>query len=116
MIRLLADHDFNERILKGLARREPAIDLVRVRHIELSSAEDAVILERAASEGRVVLTHDRGTMAAAAHARVRAGHPMPGVFVVDKALSLGQAIDEILLAAHCLSADECRDIVKYFPL
>ncbi len=97
-------------------RLEPAIDLVHVRDIGLSGAHDPVILERAAALGRAVLTHDRQTFAAFAYARVAAGEPMPGVFLVRKTLPIGQAINEILLAIHCLSADECKDIVKYLPM
>jgi hypothetical protein len=41
---------------------------------------------------------------------------MPGVFLVRADMPIGQAIDEILLAVHCLSLDECNNIVKYFPL
>jgi hypothetical protein len=41
---------------------------------------------------------------------------MSGVFLIDDRMPVGQAIDEILLAAHCLSAEECADIVMYFPL
>jgi hypothetical protein len=75
-----------------------------------------VILERAAAAERVILTHDRQTMPGFAYLRMAAGEPMPGVFLVDKTLPLGQAIDEILLAVHCLTADECKDTVRYFPL
>lgn len=116
MIRLLTDHDFNERITRGLVLREPVIDLLRVRDIGLSTAVDPVILERAAMEGRVVLTHDRGTMAGFAHARVAAAEPMPGVFLVGKECGVGRAIDEILLAVHCLTPEECYNVVRYFPL
>ena len=41
---------------------------------------------------------------------------MPGVFLVSKVLPIGQAIAEILLAVQCLSPEECKDIVKYFPM
>jgi hypothetical protein len=110
------DHNFNERILRGLVRREPAIDFLRVATIGLSAAADPVILERAALERRVLLTHDRQTIPDFAYARVAAGEPMPGVFLVSKELPIGQAVDEILLAVHCLSSEECEGIVKYFPL
>jgi hypothetical protein len=116
VIRLLADQNFNARILKGLVRREAAIDVLHVRDIGLSAGTDPVILERAALEGRVLLTHDGQTIPGFAYARVAAGEPMPGVFFVSKKLPIGQAIDEILLAVHCLDPDECKDIVKYFPL
>jgi hypothetical protein len=41
---------------------------------------------------------------------------MPGVFLVSDSLPIGQAIDELLLAVHCLSAEECENVVKYFPM
>jgi hypothetical protein len=41
---------------------------------------------------------------------------MPGVFLVSDDMPTGGAIDEILPAARCLSPNECKDIVKYFPL
>jgi predicted nuclease of predicted toxin-antitoxin system len=116
VIRLLVDQNVNERILKGLVRREPAIDMLRVRAIGLSAADDPVILERAAWEDRVLLTHDRRTLPGFAYARVVAHQPIPGVVVVSKKLSIGQAIDELLLAVYCLSPDECKDAIRYFPL
>lgn len=41
---------------------------------------------------------------------------MPGVFLVSNRMPKGQAIEELLLALDCLSAEECKDQVKYFPL
>jgi hypothetical protein len=116
VIRLLVDQNFNARILRGLVRRESAVDLLRVADIGLSDAPDPMILERAALDGRVLLTHDRQTVPGFAYARVGAGQPMPGVFVVSKDLPIGKAVDEILLAVYCYSPDECNDAVKYFPL
>jgi len=54
VIPLLVDQNFNERIVRGLRRREPALDLLHVHEIGLSAAADPVILERAAVEGRIL--------------------------------------------------------------
>jgi predicted nuclease of predicted toxin-antitoxin system len=116
MIRLLIDQNFNEHIIVGLVRRGTTLDLVHVRDVGLSAAPDAAILEWAANQGRVLLTHDRRTIPRFAYARVVAGQPMPGVFLVSDDMAIGQAIDEILLAVHCLDPEECKDLVKYFPL
>jgi len=89
VIPLLVDQNFNERIVRGLVRSEPAIDLLRVRAIGLSAAADPVILERAALEGRVLSTHDRQTIPGFAYARVAAGEPMRGVFLISKKLPIG---------------------------
>src|SRR5262245_22829841 len=96
--------------------RVPGLDLIHVRDVELAAALDPTILEWAAVEERVLLTHDRRTIPPFAYARVAAGQRMSGVFLVSDDMPVGQAIDELLLAVQCLSPDECKDIVKYFPM
>ncbi len=116
MLKLVSDENFNGDILRGLHRRRRDLDVVRVQDVGLSATSDPDVLEWAASEGRILLTHDRDTMPNFAYDRVRAGLPMPGVFLVSDLTPLGQAIDEILLAVECLSPEECKDAVKFFPL
>jgi hypothetical protein len=41
---------------------------------------------------------------------------MPGVFLVSDSQPIGQAVEELSLAIQCLSAEECKDLVAYFPL
>ena len=62
MLRLLADENLNNDIVRGLRRRLPGLDLVRVQDVGLSGADDPTILAWAAREGRVMLTHDVSTM------------------------------------------------------
>ena len=116
MLKLVSDEYFNGDILRGLFRRRPDLDVVRVQDVGLSATPDPDILEWAASEGRVLLTHDRDTMPSFAHGRVSGRQPMPGVFLVSDVMPIGQAIDEILLAVECLTPDECKDFVRFFPL
>jgi predicted nuclease of predicted toxin-antitoxin system len=115
-VRLLVDENFNQHVLDGLIARDPGLDLLHVREVGLASTADPAILEWAASQDRVLLTHDRQAIPAFAYSRVSAGQPMPGVFLVSDDMPVGQAIDEILLAIHCLSEGECRDVVRYFPM
>lgn len=67
-------------------------------------------------EGRILLTHDRDTMPSFAYDRMRAGQPMPGIFLVGDLMPVGQAINEILLAVDCLPPEECKNFVRFFPL
>src|SRR5919202_2878705 len=101
MLLLAADENFNGNIVRGLLRRQPTLDLVRLQDVGLSGADDPVVLAWAAQEGRVLLTHDVSTMTRYAYERVQAGQPMPGVFEVSRELLIGQAIEEILLVAEC---------------
>jgi hypothetical protein len=79
VIRLLADENFNNNIVRGVRLRNPRIDLVRVQDVGLSGANDPSVLEWAAGHQRVLLTHDLATIKAFAYERVRAGKPMPGI-------------------------------------
>jgi predicted nuclease of predicted toxin-antitoxin system len=86
MLRLVSDENFNGEVVRGLFRRQPDLDLVRVQDVGLAGVDDPDVLEWAAREGRILLTHDRSTMPDFAAERVRAGLPMPGVFVVNDRL------------------------------
>ena len=116
MLRLVADENFNNDIVRGVRRRDPGVDLVRVQDVGLSGADDPTILEWAAQAGRVVLTHDVTTMTRYAYDRVRDGRPMPGVFEVSRDVPLGVAIEEIHLLAECSLAGEWEGQVRYLPL
>lgn len=99
MLRLATDEDFNNRILRGLLRRMPELDIVRVQDLGLNGSEDPEVLEWAAGEGRVLLTHDASTMSAFAYERVKQGFAMPGIFEISQDMPIGQAIEEIVLIA-----------------
>jgi hypothetical protein len=116
VLKLVSDENFNGDILRGLYRRRPDLDVVRVQDIGLSATPDPDVLAWAAAEGRILLTHDRDTLPNFAYDRVRAGQAMPGVFLVSDRMPVGQAIDEILLAVECLAPEECKDFVRFFPL
>ena len=64
MLKLVSDENFNADILRGLYRRRPDLDVVRVQDIGLSATPDPDILAWAAAEGRILLTHDRDAAAA----------------------------------------------------
>jgi hypothetical protein len=116
MIRLAADETLNNDIIRGVLRRQPDLDIVRVQDIGLSSADDPVVLEWAAQEERVLLTHDVSTITKYAYERVRAGKPMPGVFEIGRTVPIGRAIEDVLLLAECSLDGEWEGQVRYLPL
>lgn len=116
MLRLLADEDLRGAIVRGLFLRQPDLDIVRAQDVGLSGAPDPDVLTWAAENGRVIITHDRNTMPAFAYERVNAGVPMPGLFVVSRRLSVGTAIEDILLVASASIQGEHENCVYYLPL
>lgn len=115
MLRLVADENFNDDILRGVLRRNATTDIVRIQDVGLSGADDPMVLEWAAQTGRVLLTHDVATITRYAYERVRDGKPMPGVFEVGRGVPVGRAIEDILLAEYSLDG-EWEGQVRYLPL
>ena len=116
MLQLAADENFNNDILRGLLRRNPELDIIRVQDAGLAGADDPKVLEWAAQEGRVLLTHDVTTITRYAYERIQRGQPMPGVFEVGRSVPIGLAIEDILLLAECSLEDEWEGQVRYLPL
>lgn len=82
----------------------------------LRSRDDKSVLEWAANEGRVLLTHDVTTMRSHAYERIAEGLRMPGVFEVAQDLPIGVAIAEILILAECSLDGEWEGQVRFLPL
>jgi len=116
MLSFLSDEDFNNHIVRGLRRRSPLISVVRVQEVALSEAPDPDVLECAAKEGRVVLTHDAATMTYYAYKRIAEGLRFPGIVVISQSLPIGEAIEELLLLAECSLDGEWNNQVVHLPL
>jgi Domain of unknown function (DUF5615) len=95
MLPLLSDEDLQGAIVAGLLLHFPALDLVRVQDVGLMQTPDPVVLEYAANQNRVVVTHDRNTMTAHAQDRLDHGLRMTGLIVVEQFMSIGKAIQEV---------------------
>jgi hypothetical protein len=97
-------------------RSIPNLDVVTAHQASLSQVPDPDLLEWAASNERVVLTHDRRTMPDHAADRVRTGIRMCGVVVVPLRIPLAQAIAELELIAMCSLEGEWENKVQFLPL
>ena len=116
MLRLAADENFNNNIVRGVLRRRHDADFVRVQDVGLSGADDPTVLEWAAAEGCVVVSHDVSTLRKHAYERLAAGLKMAGVFEVPSTVSIGRAIDDLVLIIECSLEGEWEGQVRYLPL
>ncbi|MGD9891829.1 MAG: DUF5615 family PIN-like protein [Dehalococcoidia bacterium] len=114
MLRLIADENVNKAIITGLRRLLP--DIVLATEIGLVQTDDRLILEWAAGDHRVLVTHDVRTMPGYAYERVTAGLPLPGVFVVPSLLPIGRAIDDLMLMITCADDREWENRVLFLSL
>lgn len=115
-MKLLADENFHRAIVRGLLRHIPHLDLVRVQDVGLRGTDDPTVLAWAATEGRLILTHDAETLIADAYARVRAGLPMPGVIEVSQTAPIGVVIEDLILLIQGSLPHEWEHQVLYVPL
>jgi hypothetical protein len=116
LIRLAADEDLDNHIVRGLRHRRPTIDFIRVQDAGLISAPDQEVLAWAAEAGRVLATHDASTMTAAAYGRIENGMPMPGVIIVPQWVPIGRVIDDLLLVVECSATSDWENQVRFLPL
>jgi uncharacterized protein YaiI (UPF0178 family) len=65
--------NFNGDIVRGLLRRNPKLDIVRIQDMD-SGADDPLVLQWAAEQGRIIVTHDISTLAKHAFDRIAPGH------------------------------------------
>jgi hypothetical protein len=107
MLRLAADENFNGDIVRGLLRRNSQLDIVRVQDVGLSGADDPSVLEWAARENRIIVTHDVSTLAKHAFDRAAAGHHMPGVFAAHSDPWSSWPVADMYLLCRALSIDHC---------
>lgn len=73
-------------------------------------------VEWAATEERILLTHDVTTMKQYVDERIAAGLPMLGVFELSQDMPIGQAIEEILLVAEYSLDGEWEGQIRFLPL
>ena len=113
-VRFQADADLNEDIVKGLLRREPGVDFRTAAAAGLRGLTDQQVLQLAAEENRVLVSHDRKTMPQA-FARLIRSAASPGLIIVSQKTDLLSAIEGILLVWLASEAEEWKNRICTIP-
>ena len=94
-VKWLADENLRSAIIRGILRKSPSFDIVRVQDVhEVSGQDDLAVLKYATADGRVVVTQDLSTMLPAIRAQLGlASRCAPVVFVPDS-LPVGLVIGD----------------------
>jgi hypothetical protein len=114
--RFLADHDLNDYIVTGVFRLEPLIEFRRAREADLARASDDQVLEFAAANPLLVVSHDVTTMTNAAYKRLKMGLPLSGLFLVEQTTPVAAVIDSLILIWSASELEEWQGRVQYLPL
>jgi predicted nuclease of predicted toxin-antitoxin system len=114
--RFFADQNLNADIIDGLHRVEPAIEFVVAHEVGMAERPDDQVLEFAANDGLIVVSHDVKTMRRFAYDRLQAGRKMAGLLLIRQRVSVARAIDELLLVWTASEAEEWAGVVRFLPL
>jgi predicted nuclease of predicted toxin-antitoxin system len=116
VIRLLADADLNDAIVRGCRRREPAIDFLSANEANLEGLPDPEVLALAAAADRILVSHDFHSMPRHFGDFLRTRGSSLGLILVPQLMPIGEAIEELLLIWGASDAEEWRDRRQALPL
>lgn len=114
-IRFQADNDLKFAIVRAVRRREPAIDFASARETGLEGVDDDEVLNRAATEGRVLVSHDRRTMVDHFRQRLIASKPSPGLLVVSQGAPVGAVVEALIILWAAADPADLRNQVHHLP-
>ena len=95
-IRFLADADLNQAIVNAVRLREPAIDFKTANEAGLEGLRDSAVLETAAREDRILVSHDTSTMPFHFATRIASGLKSPGALLAFQSAAVGDIVESIL--------------------
>jgi hypothetical protein len=114
-VRFQADADLDGRIIRGLRRTAPEIDIRTASDAGLAGVEDPEVLQIAADSGRILVSQDRRTMPRH-FTRYVDRTPSPGVILVREMVPISVVIEELILIWTASEAEEWLNRLVWIPL
>jgi len=115
MIRPQADADLDPAVVIGVRRREPGVDFQDWRGFIPQAMKDPEVLALAAASGRILVSHDLGTMPRH-FAEFVSRHDSPGLIRVPQRTAIRRIIDDLVLLWAASEESEWRNGILYLPL
>jgi hypothetical protein len=115
ILRIATDENIDGAILRGILRRYPMLDVVRIQDTPLYGKPDPHVLEWVTQEERILLTHDARTMPNFAYARIEAGKLVRGIFVIDDHAPIRLVLDNLYTIIGASDPEEWDNLVIFLP-
>lgn len=117
-IKYLMDENVDPVYQDQLRRRKPdlAVWAVGDPAAPPKSTLDPEILCWCEEHNFVLVTNNRSSMPVHLADHIAQGRHVPGIFILNPDLSIGQNIDELILIAEASFDDEYQDRIDYLPL
>jgi len=118
MRKYLLDENVGESLRQGLHRRYPDMVVWRISDPmapPIGILDPDILLWCEANDFTLV-TNNRGSMPDHLRDHLAAGHHFPGMFTLNRKMSLGETIEELALIWGASNPDEYTDQLNYLPL
>ena len=114
-VRFQADADLSQIIVAAVLRRAPEVDFRTAHAGDLGGLNDLEVLEVAAREGRILVTHDSRTMPNH-FAEFVGSQESAGVIVTPQNLAIHEVMEELVLIWTATTPEEWTNRILYLPL
>ena|SRR6266511_6101538 len=114
-VRLQADADLNQNIVRAVRRHAPAIDFQTAHEAGLHGLDDQAVLAQAAREDRILVSHDRRTMPSH-FANFITTRTSAGLVLISQHLPIIQAVEDLILIWEASEAEEWVNRLDSLPL
>ena len=113
-VRFQAD-DLDGRVIRGVKRAAPEIDIRTAAEAGLAGLDDLDVLRISAATDRILVSQDRSTMPGNFRRYVASG-TSTGVILLREGISIAAAIDEIVLIWNASDRGERTNRLVWIPL
>jgi hypothetical protein len=118
MIKYLLDENVDRALLDGLHQHHPDIIawIIGDPATPPRKTPDPDIFLRCEAHDFVLVTNNRSTMPVHLQDHVAARHHVPGIFILNPGMSLGDTLDELALVCEASLPDEYLDQIRHLPI
>jgi hypothetical protein len=111
-----ADNDLKRIIVDATLRREPRIDFQTAQAARLDGLDDESVLRQAASQSRILVSHDKRTMPRALTSLMASGGTSQGLLlVIPQNAPIREVVDALILIGTDDRANDWRNLVVKIP-
>ncbi|NEO22438.1 MAG: hypothetical protein F6J94_17945 [Moorea sp. SIO1F2] len=114
----LIDENVNSLYPTQIRRREPSIVIKVVGESETppKGTLDPEILDWCEENNFVLVTNNRTSMPVHLTDHLAQDHHIPGIFILNPNLTIGENLEELIIAALASEDNEYQDRIVYLPL
>ncbi len=102
--------------MAAVLRLEPAIDFQQAQYDAFHGVDDQAVLQRAAELGRILVTHDKGTMPGQLADFLAESNSSPGVIIViPQDAPIREVAETLVLIWGATKSDEWANRIEIIP-